>query len=66
LLIQLPYDHDHDGGGGNGTFYSLSSKIYSEQLPVQSVPITTKVVSLNPADGEVYSKQLFELLAASQ
>jgi hypothetical protein len=23
------------------------------QLPVQSVPITTKVVSLNPADDEV-------------
>jgi hypothetical protein len=23
------------------------------QLPVQSVPITIKVVSLNPADGEV-------------
>ena len=28
------------------------------QLPVQSVPITTKVVSLNPVhDGEVYSIQ---------
>jgi len=25
------------------------------QLPVQSVPITTKVVSSNPAHGEVYS-----------
>ena len=25
------------------------------QLPVQSVPITTKVVSSNPADGKVYS-----------
>jgi hypothetical protein len=24
------------------------------QLPVQSVPITTKVVSLNPIDDEVY------------
>jgi hypothetical protein len=29
------------------------------QLPVQSVPITTKVVSLNPAHGEVYLIQLF-------
>ena len=28
------------------------------QLPVQSVPITTKVVSSNPAHGEVYSLQL--------
>jgi hypothetical protein len=27
------------------------------QLLVQSVPITTKVVSLNPANGEVYSIQ---------
>jgi hypothetical protein len=25
------------------------------QLLVQSVPVTTKVVSLNPAHGEVYS-----------
>jgi hypothetical protein len=28
-----------------------------EQLPVQSVFITTKVVSLNPAHGEVYSME---------
>ena len=27
------------------------------QLPMQSVPITTKVVSCNPAHGEVYSIQ---------
>jgi hypothetical protein len=27
------------------------------QLPVQSVPIITKVVSLNPAQGEMYSIQ---------
>jgi hypothetical protein len=27
------------------------------RLPVQSVPITTEVVSLNPAHGEVYSIQ---------
>jgi hypothetical protein len=27
------------------------------QLPMQSVPITTKVVSLNPTHGEVYSIQ---------
>jgi hypothetical protein len=27
------------------------------QLPVQAVPITTKVVSLNPVHGEVYSIQ---------
>jgi len=28
-----------------------------EQLPVQSVPITTKVVSSNPVHDEVYSIQ---------
>ena len=27
------------------------------QLPVQSVPITTKVLSSNPDNGEVYSIQ---------
>jgi hypothetical protein len=27
------------------------------KLPVQSVPITTEIVSSNPADGEVYSIQ---------
>ena len=27
------------------------------QLPMHSVPIATKVVSLNPAQGEVYSMQ---------
>ena len=29
------------------------------QLPMQLVPITFKVVSLNPADGEVYSIQQY-------
>ena len=29
------------------------------QLPVQSVPITTNVVSSNPAHGEVYSIQRY-------
>ena len=27
------------------------------QLPLQSVPITTKVVNLNPAHGKMYSIQ---------
>jgi hypothetical protein len=27
------------------------------QIPVQSVPITTKIVSLNPVHGDVYSIQ---------
>jgi len=29
------------------------------QLPVQSVPITTKVMSSNPTHGEVYSIQCY-------
>jgi len=29
------------------------------QLPVQSVPITTKVVSSNPTHDEVYSMQVY-------
>ena len=32
---------------------------YQLQLPVQSVPITTNVVSLNPIYCEVYSIQLY-------
>jgi len=31
------------------------------QLPMQSVLITTKVVSLNPAHGEVYSIQYYAI-----
>ena len=31
------------------------------QLPIQSVPIITNVVSLNPAHGEVYSIQNYML-----
>ena len=31
--------------------------VFDLQLPVQSVSITTKVVSLNPVHGEVYSIQ---------
>jgi hypothetical protein len=29
------------------------------KLPVQSVPITTKAVSLNPADGDMYSTHYY-------
>ena len=32
------------------------------QLPVQSVPITTKVVSLKPTDGEVYLIQHYAIM----
>jgi hypothetical protein len=33
------------------------------QLPVQSVPITTKVVSLNPVHCEVYSIQSLSVMS---
>ena len=35
------------------------------QLPMQSVPITTKVVSLNPAHGEMYSVQYYVIKLVS-
>jgi hypothetical protein len=35
----------------------LDRMVVGLQLPVQSLPITTKVVSLNPVHGEVYSIQ---------
>jgi hypothetical protein len=35
------------------------------QLPVQSVPIATKVVSLNPARDWVYSKQHYVIMLVS-
>jgi len=37
-------------------WFTLS--VFDLQLPVQSVPITTKVLSLNPVHGDVYSIQL--------
>jgi hypothetical protein len=36
---------------------SINIPMLDLQLPVQSVPITCKVVSSNPADDEVYSMQ---------
>ena len=35
------------------------------QLPMQSVPITTEVVSSNPAHGEVYSIQHYVIKIVS-
>jgi hypothetical protein len=35
------------------------------QLPMQSVPITTKVVSLIPVHGEVYSMQHYVIKVVS-
>ena len=48
---------------GKGSSWSWSSGSwilnFDLQLPVQSVPIKTKVGILNPAHAEVYSKQHF-------
>jgi hypothetical protein len=41
-------------GGGNQSTRNIIGKL-NLQLPVQSVLITTKVVSSNPAHGEEYS-----------
>ena len=38
---------------GRGGVVAMIVRYLDLQLPVQSVPITTKVVSLNPADDEV-------------
>jgi hypothetical protein len=39
------------------SLWSYGSRICNYNVPVQSVPITTKVVSSNPVHGEVYSIQ---------
>jgi hypothetical protein len=36
------------------------SQFFNLQLLVQSVPITTKIVSLHPIHGEVYSMQHYD------
>jgi hypothetical protein len=36
---------------------SYKLMVYGVQLPMQSVPITSKVASSNPVRGEVYSIQ---------
>ena len=44
----------------DGALYNVDVDVivwYDLQLPVQSVPITTKVVSSNSVHGEVYSIQ---------
>jgi hypothetical protein len=45
--------------------YNIHVHVSIIYLPVQSVPITTKVVSSNPAHGEVYSLQHFAMKFAN-
>jgi hypothetical protein len=42
---------------------SQKLKNFDLQLPVQSLPITIKVVSLNPAHGDMYSLQHYMIVA---
>ena len=46
------------GEGGRGC-HGCMVVGFTTSLPVQSVPITTNVVSLNPVHGKVYSIQHF-------
>ena len=46
---------DRTESGGIGTDMILNTQ--QDQLPMQSVPITTNVVSLNQTYGEVHSMQ---------
>ena len=41
----------------NAAYYIMVGGVVVMIVTVQSVPITTKVVSLNPVHGKVYSKQ---------
>ena len=47
FTLNFTHTSPRDRHGGDGLVVDL-------QLPMQSVPITTKVVSLNPAHGEVF------------
>jgi cobalamin biosynthesis protein CbiG len=43
-----------------GGHHGRNRMVVDLQLPMQSVPITTKVTSSNPAYGEVYSIQHYK------
>ena len=58
-LIKLTKD-------AKGAFVVLILWQLDLQLPVQSVPITTNVLSLNPTDGKVNSIELDKTLATSR
>jgi hypothetical protein len=48
-----------------GTVVAINVWLLDLQLPIQSVPITTKVVSLNPVHGEVYLIQHYVIKCVS-
>ena len=44
-----------------GAIVAVIAWLLDFELPVQSVPITTKIVNSNPAHGEVYSIQHYAI-----
>jgi hypothetical protein len=44
-----------------GAIVAVIAWLLDLELPVQSVPITTKIVNSNPAHGEVYSIQHYAI-----
>jgi hypothetical protein len=64
MLISLPFSSSSVHSITTLTSYLNGSRLGRDrmvvrdlQLPIQSVPITTNVVSSKPVHGEVYSKQ---------
>ena len=55
--VSVLFDLFKDILGVVSNYLEFASSNFPLQLSVQSVPITSKVVSLNPAHGEVYSIQ---------
>ena len=55
--VSVLFDLFKDILGAVSNYLEFASSNFPLQLSVQSVPITSKVVSLNPAHGEVYSIQ---------
>jgi len=49
----------------NGAVVVVIVWLFDLQLPVQSVPITTKVESSNPVHGELYSMQNYVIKLVS-
>jgi hypothetical protein len=56
-FLLLSYKYRRNIKKNNGAVVVVIVWLFDLQLPVQSVPITTKVESSNPIHGELYSMQ---------
>ena len=63
LLLKFNFNKDHIISKGDR--HGRDCMMLDLQLPVQSVPIITKVVSSNPVHGEVYSIQHYLIIFVS-